>query len=689
MRSGARALAALLIVGVAASAGLTAVGSAAAATAPSGGCWSYVPSATALTAPPTSDISTQLDPWTTVPDGGFRLESTGATAVGGKRTVTTTITSGPEISSTDDVTGTASILLSVDGTPLASPVTVPFEAEAGEPVKDLVAKVVDLPVGAVGAHQLRLDAVYFDVPAESLRVACNGQTAETTSPSGPNPATDPKPTDVTSPYTVVASSSLAITSVQDQAVLDTARPGDVVSVKVAGMASSAPVSLKLCPASGSCAGVGGVITAADGSATTTFMVPGDAVVGAGTLKVSDATTEIATGFAVLGVQVVAAAEELDTESTVVTLTGTGWDPRRDVTIRGYAGSDSSSVATSDAQVVAAVDAAGAFTAEFEIADEDTQSVIVDQARSSSHIGAVYLISGVIGGAAVDPADDPADDPTDAADPTGTPTTTPVTPPAAVDPVVPPVDIPLPGDIPITEPPVTTPGEETAVADLSVTEARLDGETTLSELFGGSPKRDLVFLVTNVGDQTVTNPVVRVSVGRTADIEPELVDAEVGDLDPGEQAVVTVPLELPMAAFGDYHVVGQVGDTELGAFEVEWTTYPWGLFALNVLALALLGWGVRRRVMLRRKTAAAVLALPGDADAVVDLAAADAWWAYRSGTGPKPVHRVVAPVQSGITGPAVSAGPHPDEPQSGEAIVDLDAAEKWWGRRAGKGGARAS
>jgi len=678
MRSGARALAALLIVGAAASAGLTAVDSATAATAPSGGCWSYEPSATALTAPPRNDVSTELDPWTTVPDGGFRLESSGATVAGGTRTAKVTIASGPVIPSTADVSGTASVLLSLDGTPLSAPVDVPFEADAGEPVEDLVAEVKNLPVGAVGTHQLRLDAVYFDVPAESLRVACNGQDSETASP-GPNPATDPEPTDVTSPYAVVASTSVAVTAVQDQAVLDAARPGDTVTVKLAGMASSAPVTVQLCPASGACAGVGAVSTAADGSATTSFPVPGSAPVGAGTLKVSDGTTEVATGFAVLGVQVVAAAEELDTESTLVTLTGTGWDPKRGVTIRGYTGSNSSTKATSDAEVTAEVDATGAFTAEYEVADEDTESVIVDQARSSAHIGAVYLISGVIGGAAVDP--DPADDPDPTDDPTDdaadTPTTTPTTRPVVV---APPADIPLPGDIPIVQPPTETPGDA-AVADLSVTEARLDGEATLSELFGGSPKRDLVFLVTNVGDDAVTNPVVRVSVGRTADVEPELVDAEVGDLDPGEQSVVTVPLELPMAAFGDYHVVGQVGDTELGAFQVEWTTYPWGLFALNVLALALLGWGVRRRMVLRRKTSVAAAALTGEADAVVDLAAADAWWAYRAGTGPRPMARVAAPVPTGAAGP--------DEPPSGEAIVDLDAAEKWWGRRSGKGASRAS
>ena len=123
-----------------------------------------------------------------------------------------------------------------------------------------------------------------------------------------------------------------------------------------------------------------------------------------------------------------------------------------------------------------------------------------------------------------------------------------------------------------------------------------------------------------------------SVGRSEDVEPELVDAEVGALDPGEQTVVTVPLELPMAAFGNYRVVGQVGDTELGAFEVEWTTYPWGLFALNVLALVLLAWGIRTRLAAAAPGAAPPRWRRGDADAVVDLAAADAWWAYRLAPG---------------------------------------------------------
>jgi hypothetical protein len=106
---------------------------AAAAVLPSGGCWGYLPSGAALDAPPASDLPSAARDWSTRPDGGVLLETAGATAVGGPRTVTATIVSGPVISP-DAVTGTASFLFSVDGTPLATPVSVPFTAAAGAPV---------------------------------------------------------------------------------------------------------------------------------------------------------------------------------------------------------------------------------------------------------------------------------------------------------------------------------------------------------------------------------------------------------------------------------------------------------------------------------------------------------------------------------------------------------------------------
>jgi hypothetical protein len=686
-----RATLALLLMGSATAYGVGLAGQSAAAAAvtPSGGCWAYVPSTTALDAPPTTDLSTTLEPWTTDPaTGGLLLATSGATAVGGSRTVTTTVVSGPVIAPLD-ATGTASFLFSVDGTPLADPIAMPIEVEAGQPVEDLVATVT-VPAGTAGAHQVRLEGIYFDVPGR--RVACNGQDEGV--PGGTNPATDPQPTDLTSSWSTVASASVAVTGIADQAVRNAARPGDVVSLQLAGLASSVTARVSLCNAAGTCAVVAGIPTGADGAATASFTVPGPAPVGAGTLRVDDGTTKLQTDFSVLAVQQVAAAEELGVDSTTITLTGTGWDPTRPVTIRGYAGTDSSSAVTTDAQVTAQVDAAGTFTATYEVTDAATGSVIVDQARTSTHIGAVYLISGVIGGAVdpdagetpVDdgdetPVDDGEETPSDGGTDTGSGGVT----PGVVTPVDPPEDIPLPPDLPVDEPAVPVPGDTEVTEDLAVSEVRLDGQATLSELFGGAPERDLVFIVQNLGAETVENPIVRVSVGRSEDVEPEVVDAEVGVLDPGEQTVVTVPLTLPMAAFGTYHVVGQVGETESGAFAVEWTTYPWGLFALNALAIALLLLGVRHRLGLRRQASAAALAVPGG-ESVVDLAAADAWWSYRSGAGPKPVVRPPLPP---LAPASPTSSPAPDDPVPGEAIVDLAAAEAWWSKRAGDNAPKAS
>lgn len=692
MRSVVRALAAMSVVAAAASYGVVVVDPAAAVASPAGGCWTHVP---AVGSDPGSDISTSLEPWTTVPDGGFSLETGGATVVGGTRTATATIGSGPVISETDDVTGLASFFFSVDDELLDDPVEVEFEAEAGEPVEELVAEA-ELPIAAAGSHRVRLESVDFDVPAESFRVTCNGQDAG--APGGINPLTTPEPTDLLADFTAVATSSAKITAIADQAVLNTARPGDTVTVDLAGLASSTSTSLELCGAGGACSTAGSVKTEPDGTATAAFTVSGVAPAGAGTLRARDGVTEVSTPLAVLGLQLVAAAEELSVDSTIVTLTGTGWDPNRSVSIRGYAGTNSSTAPTADPALTVAVSATGTFTADFEVSDLATKSVIVDQARTSSHIGSVYLISGVIGGGA--PVENPpggddepetedpkSDDPEpggESAEPGAAGAGAGSTPQAVV---TPPVEIPLPEEVPVVVP---TPGAPVvdATEELAVSEVRLDGHATLGELFGGAPERDLIFLVENVGAQTVTDPVVRVGVGRSDDLEPQPVAAEIGDLPPGGREVVSVPLELPMAAFGTYKVVGQVGDTDAGAFALEWSTYPWGLFALNAVALALLAWGVQRRVGLRRESNAAALDLPENGEAVVDLTAADAWWAYRNGTGARPKAPGSTVVLGAPTGPAEPSLPA-DPLESGDAVVDLDAAEAWWQRSTAKKPPRAS
>lgn len=641
----ARTVAALLLVGATSGVGVVLVGTpGAAAAVPTGGCWTYVPD-------PYADVSTGLEPWT-VEDGQILMGTTGATTAGGTRELVVGLSSGPVVSALP-ATGTASFVISVDGTPLAEPLTTTYTAAAGEPVRDVVVRGT-LPVGAAGNHLVRLDSVTFDNPAAGQQVTCNGQTLG--EPGGTNPATVPVPTDVTSAYDVVGSSAAEIARVIGQRVTTAARSGNEVVVAVSGFPSSAAAQARLCDAD-ACADDVRLWVDQDGTGQAELLVPDELAAGDATVEVTDGTTTSSADLTLLGEPALAAAEEAGTDTTSVALTGTEWDPEKPVTIRGYAGPDTSSPLTNDPQVRVEPDGAGGFTATFVVSDPDTQTIAATQGGTGLSAG--YAFSGQIGTTPVSPVDPPV-----------IPPVTPVQPPIDA-PVDPPVDIPPPEEIPVeevpgVEPPVVAP---VLSEDLAVSEARLEGNATLAELFGGAVSRDLLFIVSNVGETTVDNPIVRVSVGRTPDIEPQIVDAEVGVLDPGEQTVVTVPLELPMAAFGTYHVVGQVGETELGAFDLEWTTYPWGLIALNVLGLVLIVWGVRRRLDARHPAPyRPVVAASGD-DAVVDLAAATAWWAYRDG-----VPRPLAP---------------PLEQVSADAIVDLEAAEKWWARRASDKGSQAS
>jgi hypothetical protein len=633
----ARTAAALLLVGVSAGAGVVLVGTPGAAAAiPTGGCWTYA-------ADPYADVSTGLEPWT-VEDGQILMGTTGSTTTGGTREVVIGLSSGPVLSDLP-ATGTATFVIDVDGTPVETPLTTEYVAEAGQPVRDVVVRG-EIPVGARGDHVVRLASVTFDVPAEGHQVTCNGQTLG--EPGGTNPATTPVPTEITSSFSVVGAAGAQVGRVIGQRVTTAARAGNEVVVSVSGFPSSAAAQARLCDAD-ACSDAVRLWVGQDGTGTAGLLVSDDLAAGDGSVEVTDGTTTATADLTLLGEPALAAAETPGTDTTSVALTGTDFDPRKQVAVQGY---DAAGEPTSDRAVTATPDGAGGFTATFVVSDPATETVVATQAGSALSAG--YEFSGQIGTTPVDPIDPPV----------VPPVAPPVVPPVDV-PVVPPVDIPPPDEVPIidvpgVDPPVVDP---VASEELEVSEARLDGNATLAELFGGAVRRDLLFIVKNVGETTVTDPIVRVSVGRSPDLEPEIVDAEVGVLEPGAETVVTVPLELPMAAFGTYHVVGQVGEADLGAFDLEWTTYPYGLFALNALGLALIVWGVRRRLEARHPAPYRPVVAAAGEDSVVDLAAATAWWSYRDGTRHVP-GRPVAP---------------PMEQVPVEAVVDLEAAEKWWGR----------
>jgi hypothetical protein len=630
-----RAAVALLVLGGSALVGLGSGTAAAAVVTPSGGCWIYKPSGAALTSAPTSDISTAREPWSASGQGGIALETSGPTALDSLRHVAVTVVDGPVLSTAFATSGTASFLLSVDGVRLADPVTATFQLAAGEQVDGLVAQT-DVPIAKAGAHQVALEGVYFDDPANALRMACNGQAVGVASP-GKNAATTPVATDVRTSFTAVKGPNVTVTGVTNQAVTDAGRPADVVSLKLAGFAPSASAAIQLCATStGLCSQVASVGLDGDGAAATTFMTPDSVPAAVGTLRIDVGGVQASTAFTVLGTQTMVASEKLGTKSTTITFVGTGWDPKREVRLQGRLGQSGSSSKSSDGDVTVDADAVGGFTATYTVRDADTVSVVADQVRTTTRIGSIYLTSGVVGSATTDTGDsDSDDDGSDDGDtgtsgsgtgttggsgtssgsgsgPISTPTTT--VPDAAGTPAA-----PVGG------------GAASTVGELTISDVRLDGQPGIGDLFGGAPHRTLVFVVENTGTTAVAAPMVRVAVGRSKSVKPLPVAVPMSDLPVGGRAIVSVPVELPPAALGAYHVAVQVGDSADGTFDVRWTSFPWGLLTLDAAGLVLLVVGAAPFLaerLPRRKPAIGLVGV-GDAEAIVDLRAAERWWASRS------------------------------------------------------------
>ena len=159
------------------------------------------------------------------------------------------------------------------------------------------------------------------------------------------------------------------------------------------------------------------------------------------------------------------------------------------------------------------------------------------------------------------------------------------------------------DIPfvVTGHPVgTPPAPILPSALLTVTDVEVQGDTGIGSWFGASPTRQLVITVRNDGDAVAVNPELTVGVGKAVGLEAQPVTIDEFSIDPGETETITVDVSLPFAAFGEYRIVGQVGPSDAGTYRTTWSSYPWGLVALNVIGLLLLAWGISRRVVARHR-----------------------------------------------------------------------------------------
>lgn len=720
MHSPSKAVVAFVLTVASAGLGFGAVAPAQAATLtePIGGCWRYLPNPVVpdLAAPGLADLSTGLEPWSADDDtpATLTLDSSGATVVGGVRQVSVQLTGGVVLDADRPVTGLATALLvdadDVDPTdPLGSlpsealiKASGPVDLEAGDP---LAADLTGAWTVPASAGRLALVGLWFDlIPTgePGFRMACNGQTEgqPTVLPQGEvpaaaargtaagqqeslaqgvNPSTRPLLTGLEAAFEPVASAGLQVTDVVGQGVLDNARAGDTIVGRVSGMDSASQLRAQLCTTSDAdCVGVD-VTTDAQGVGTFDLPVSDTVPPGDGTLSItasSGGEPLATTPVWVLGAPGLTVAEKASADGATVTATviGTSWDPGASVTLQPLA----DQVSGTDEPLTATVDGNGSFFGTLSLTDADVTAVRVTQARPDGRTDLevshdLTLAPAVAPVTSGDDTTGDSDSPssTDGTDSgtsgSGDGSTATADTPVATPTV--PADIPLP-----VEPPVTTvdgvPVPTAENAQVAVSEARLDGEASMGELFGGTVKRRVVFLVKNTGDVPVLNPPVRIGVGRSADIDPVLVATNVGLLQPGQQRSVAVRVELPVASIGTFRVIGQVGDESSAAsvFDLELTVMPWGLVGLNVLGVA----GVIAAVMWRRRRAQVPAGPAGvllgdeqdpDGASVIDLRALGRW---------------LDPTSARASDPA--AGWTGAEMDQSESVVDLEAADIWWDRQ---------
>lgn len=665
-----RSFLAILMVagsGVSGLVGASASGAPAEPVEPTGGCWRYVPGpgaeiddATGIT-----DLSTDLEPW--AEDPKLTLGTAGDTAVGGARTFSLAVAGGPEVlPQLLGAEGSATYFFDVldpkaQRTALA-PVVVDFKLPAGASAIPAMRADGSFPLAVAGTSALILRAVYFDLPGLGQRLACNGQT---TGDATTNPATTPIDTSVLASVTSVSTTSFTVGRVIGQEVTDTARAGDQVELAFSGFGSEATVDLGLCgpstDAAASCGIIASVTTLPDGTSAKTVVVPSNAVTGAGSIR---ARSRIGASDVVLGQPLLVLGEptvELRNTSAKnrLSVVGAEWDPLREVRVKAV--DDNGDRVGSTVRVEAG--RAGRIEARLPIPDDaEIAAVVAEQPRPGTALEATVDVP-------VDSAGSGDSDSNTGGDTSGTTggstggdaTNAPVAAPAEA-----PVDIPAPIDLPVTT--VADPQAAAAAgADaLAVTKVELAGSTRFADLFGGGPRRTLKLRVENVGAADVIAPGLSIAVGKGDESDPVYTSDGFGRLAPGKSREIAIPISLPTGAFGVYTVAGQIGEGTAGAFSVTLETYPWGLFGLNALAVLLIAFAVRRRIVAPASSrVAALIGAPGQTHtspgsdagaAVIDLAVLERWWALQTGDDP---------VREGVDVDAMA-----------DAVVDVEAVERW-------------
>ncbi|MEU8243878.1 hypothetical protein AB0C07_36960 [Actinoplanes missouriensis] len=226
----------------------------------------------------------------------------------------------------------------------------------------------------------------------------------------------------------------------------------------------------------------------------------------------------------------------------------------------------------------------------------------------------------------------------------------------------PVNLP----ISITGHPVgTIPATATAARELTVQEFTLTGGTAAA-WFGARDRLTLTYTVRNPTPVALTSATVQIRLGGGGDdniFHQEVIEG----LAPGQSRTVTVPVELPIAAFGRYVVSADVSG--LAPVRVSHDAYPWGLMVINALGVALIVWGLVRRLGRRRVLRDAD---PADAllPAVVRLGSLGAYLVFDDAPGSRRLRRHAgAQLSLDSLRALIGAG---NGPGAGDSVLDLDA-----------------
>ncbi|MEV6299996.1 hypothetical protein AB0M02_11400 [Actinoplanes sp. NPDC051861] len=212
-----------------------------------------------------------------------------------------------------------------------------------------------------------------------------------------------------------------------------------------------------------------------------------------------------------------------------------------------------------------------------------------------------------------------------------------------------------------------------IRELAVQDARLTGGTAAA-WFGAPDRLTLTYTIRNPSASSLVDATVQVRLGGGGN-DSVVYQHEVENVGPGQSRTFSVPVELPLFAFGRYVVRADVSG--LAPARLSRDAYPWGLLILNVAGLVLIAWGVLRRLRSRRVLAHADPAqamLP----AVVRLGSLGAFLVFDDAPGAGRLRRL-AGAQLSLEALRELVG-EPSGPSGGDSVLDLAALTHVLARR---------